>query len=159
MVSHGFQVDHITAVVSDADDAAAALSRLFGIEPCASLELPSMAIRSFRIGDAEIHVNAPCGPGIVRDHYAGHGPSIHHLALRVEDLETSLEELSRKGFRSLGSPIETVPGVREVFLDPTTTAGLWIQLVQRNGVIANDFDASAVEALASSATSARRKSK
>jgi methylmalonyl-CoA/ethylmalonyl-CoA epimerase len=156
VVSRRFKVDHVTAVVSDADDAAAALSRLFGIAPCASLELPSMAIRSFRVGDAEIHVNSPRGPGLVEDHYAGHGPSIHHFALRVEDLEASLEDLSKRGFRSRGAPVETAPGLREVFLEPTTTAGLWIQLVQRTKDLTNDFDASAVEALASSAASSRR---
>jgi len=159
MVGRDFLVDHVTAVVSDADEAGAALSRLLGIEPCASLDLSNMAIRSFRVGDAEIHVNSPRGPGIVEDHFSRHGASIHHLALRVEDLVTSLEELSKRGFRSLGAPIETAPGIWEVFLDPTTTAGLWIQVVQRNKGLASDFDASAVEALASNAASTKRNSK
>ena len=153
MVGAGFEVDHITAVVDNADDAAAALGRLLGIAPCASLELGSMAIRSFRIGSAEIHLNAPRGPGIVEDHLAGHGPSLHHLALRVDDLDASLEKLSTMGFRSRGEPVETAPGIREVFLDPTSTAGLWIQLVQRAQGSANDFDASAIETLASTASS------
>ena len=156
MVSRrGFKIDHVTAVVSNADDAAATLSRLLGIRPCASLDLASMAIRSFRVGSAEIHLNSPRASGIVADHYAAHGPSIHHLALRVDDLDASLAELSTMGFRSRGEPVETAPGIREVFLDPTTTAGLWIQLVHRTEASTNDFDASAVEALASTATPSR----
>ena len=47
------QVDHLTAVVSDADIATEALARLLGVAPVATVELPGMAIRSFRIGDTE----------------------------------------------------------------------------------------------------------
>ena len=42
--------DHVTAVVPDADVAADALHRLLGEAPVASLALPGMAIRSFRLG-------------------------------------------------------------------------------------------------------------
>jgi methylmalonyl-CoA/ethylmalonyl-CoA epimerase len=155
MVNPAFKIDHVTAIVNDANEAAKTLSRLLGIAPCASLDLTSMVIRSFRIGSAEIHLNSPRGPGIVQDHHAGHGPSFHHLALRVEDLDATLEELLTVGFRSKGEPIETMRGVREVFLDPATTSGLWIQLVQRRSNSANEFDACAVEALASTTTSTR----
>lgn len=125
------KLDHITAVVSDADAAGDVLARLFGAERVAALELPGMSIRSFRLGDAEIHVNAPTGPGPVDDHYRRHGAGYHHLALRVDDLDATLGGLAAKGFAVLGAPVETAPGLREVFLDPKTTGGMMIQLVER----------------------------
>jgi methylmalonyl-CoA/ethylmalonyl-CoA epimerase len=149
------RVDHVTAIVDDADAAAAALSRLFGSSPVATLSLPGMAIRSFRVGDSEIHVNAPTGPGPVREHHAKHGAGYHHLALRVDDLDQTLEDLRSRGFAAVGAPIETAPGLREVFLDPSGTGGLMIQLVERRTFQAGDYtlDGEAVERLASSPTS------
>jgi catechol 2,3-dioxygenase-like lactoylglutathione lyase family enzyme len=145
--------DHVTAVVADADVAAAALTRLLGAAPVATLSLPGMAIRSFRVGDAEIHVNAPTGPGPVHDHHCKHGSGYHHLALRVDDLDATLVELSARGFAVLGAPIQTAPGLREVFLDPACTGGLMIQLVERREVALETYelDAEAVAALAARA--------
>ena len=128
------KIDHITAVVSDAEAAASAIGRLLGKEPVAAVTLPGMSIRSFRIGDAELHLNAPTGPGLIEDHHRQHGPGYHHLALSVDDLDATLAELPAKGFTALGAPVETAPGLREVFLDPKTTGGIVIQLVERRSV-------------------------
>ena len=142
--------DHVTAVVADADAAADALSRLLGAAPIAKLSLPGMRIRSFRVGDAEVHVNAPAGPGPVEDHFRRHGAGYHHLALRVDDLDAALAELPEKGFAPLGAPVETAPGLREVFLDPATTGGMLIQLVERRMVAEEGYalDGAAVAQLA-----------
>ena len=125
------KIDHITAVVTDAEAAASAIGRLLGKEPVAVVTLPGMSIRSFLIGDAELHLNAPTGPGLIEEHHRQHGPGYHHLALSVEDLDATLAELPAKGIAALGAPVETAPGLREVFLDPKTTGGVIIQLVER----------------------------
>jgi methylmalonyl-CoA/ethylmalonyl-CoA epimerase len=145
--------DHVTAIVGDADAAAGALRRLFRAEPVATLSLPGMAIRSFRLGEGEIHVNAPTGPGPVDSHYRAHGAGYHHLALRVDDLDEALVELADRGFTPLGAPIETAPGLREVFLDPATAGGLLIQLVERRSVQSETYelDGSAVTRLSDQA--------
>lgn len=124
-------LDHLTAIVADADAAAATLELVLGVPPAGAIELAGMRIRTFRAGATEIHVNAPTGPGPVLDHYRANGPGLHHLALRVEALDQRLRELAALGIRAAGEPIETAPGLREVFLDPATTSGLMIQLVER----------------------------
>ncbi len=127
------KVDHVTAIVRDVEAARTALSRLLGAEPTHEVALPGMAIRTFRIGEVELHLNAPTGPGPVRDFLdrAG-GPAYHHLALAVENLDAAIEDAARSGFGTLGPPIETAPGLLEVFLDPASTGGIMIQLVQRS---------------------------
>jgi catechol 2,3-dioxygenase-like lactoylglutathione lyase family enzyme len=142
--------DHVTAVVSDADLAAASLERLLGAKPVATLNLPGMAIRSFRLGEGEIHLNAPTGPGPVDDHHRRHGPGYHHVALRVSDLEATLADLATRGFSPLGAPVETAPGLREVFIDPAGTGGLMIQIVERRETASEPYelDADAVASLA-----------
>ena len=150
--------DHVTAVVADADVAADALQRLLGAEPVAVVALPGMAIRSFRVGDAEIHVNAPTGPGPVDDHLRRHGPGYHHLALRVDALEPAITDLEARGFSLLGAPIETAPGLREVFLDPKTTGGMMIQIVERGTANSEPYevDGGAVARLADQGRAAGR---
>jgi catechol 2,3-dioxygenase-like lactoylglutathione lyase family enzyme len=144
------RIDHVTAVVTDADAAARALTSLLGAEPVGTVDLPGMTIRSFRVGDTELHVNAPTGPGPVDDHHRKHGVGYHHLALRVDDLDATLADLSARGFTALGTPVETAPGLREVFLDPPKTGGLLIQLVERRQVLPESYaiDGSAVHRLA-----------
>ena len=143
-------LDHITAVVPDADVAADVLQRLLGTAPVAALSLPGMLIRSFRLGEAEIHVNAPTGPGPVDDHHRRHGAGYHHLALRVDDLDETMAELPLRGFSLLGAPVETAPGLREVFLDPRTTGGMMIQLVERRMSVPEGYalDGAAIARLA-----------
>lgn len=123
--------DHVTAVVADVEAAAEMLARLLERAPVAAVTLPGMAVRTFVVDGVEIHVNAPTGPGPVADFFKASGPGIHHLALRLEDLDAGLVGLHARGFRTLGAPVETAPGLREVFLDPRTTCGLFIQLVER----------------------------
>lgn len=144
------KVDHITAVVGDVEVAARVLGRLLDAAPVASVTLPGMAIRSFRIGDAELHLNAPTGPGPVEDHHRVHGPGYHHLALGTDDLDAALAELAAKGFAALGAPVSTAPGLREVFLDPATTGGLLIQLVERRAAPSGSYelDAAAIARMA-----------
>jgi methylmalonyl-CoA/ethylmalonyl-CoA epimerase len=142
-------IDHVTAIVSDADAAAAALKRLFGASPVATEELAGMRIRSFRVGDFELHVNEPTGPGPVADYHRKNGPGYHHVALRVADLDEALKELSTRGFAAAGTPVQTTPGLREVFLDPSTTGNLLIQLVERADLSSSyELDPDAVSRLA-----------
>src|SRR4051812_40775342 len=125
------KIDHVTAIVGDVEVAASVLERLLGEKPTATVRLPGMDIRSFRVGESEIHVNAPTGPGPVEAHYQKHGGGYHHVALRVDDLDATIVQLAARGLAPLGAPIETAPGLREIFLDPGTTGGLMIQLVER----------------------------
>ena len=59
------------------------------------------------------------------------GEGMHHLALRVEDLQGSLEQLSAAGWRLIDS--EPRPGSRGhqvAFLHPKATGGVLIELVE-----------------------------
>lgn len=127
------RLDHVTAVVADVGSAARTLERLFGEAPIAEVTLPGLSVRTFALGETEIHLTAPNGVGPVGDHLRAHGPGLHHFAVRLDDLDAGIEELASRGFATLGAPIETAPGLREVFLDPRTTGGLMIQLVERRG--------------------------
>jgi len=145
------KIDHLTAIVENADQAASMLSRLLGAEPIGSTDLAGMRIHTFRVGNVELHVNAPTGEGPVQTYLREHGSSFHHLALRVDDLDSTLAELEGRGFKPLGAPCMTAPGLREVFIDPRTTGGVLIQLVQRDAHVAPEaLNDAAVAALVGS---------
>lgn len=147
-------VDHVTAIVADAEAAATALTRLTGASPVA-VSLPGMDIRTFRFGEVELHVNAPTSTGPVQDFLQSHGAGFHHVALRVDDLDAFVASSREQGFRPLGAPVETAPGLRELFLDPRTTGGVMVQLVERRPELssahgeqaARQLDGDAVRAL------------
>ena len=146
------KLDHVTAIVADSAFASSALARLLGAGPASSVELPGMSISTFAIGGIEIHVNAPTGDGPVRDHLRARGEGYHHLALATDDLDAEISRIEALGFRVLGAPVETAPGLREIFVDPKTAGGLLIQLVERrDAVSARSLQGSAVDALARSA--------
>jgi methylmalonyl-CoA/ethylmalonyl-CoA epimerase len=145
------KLDHVTAIVGDSQ-VASVLARLFGSEPIGSIELPGMSVVTFRLGDVELHVNTPTGPGPVSDHYRAQGAGFHHIAFEVASLEEELSRLGARGFRAKGRPVTTAPGLREIFLDPETTGGVWIQLVERRGdIVPEALDANAVRELTESA--------
>ena len=126
-------LDHVTTIVKSFDETTAALARVLQTRPVLEWRIPGIVVSTFVIGDAELHVVTPRGAGPVADLVAKGHDGLHHIALRVDDLERALEELRARGIRTLGEPVEALPGVREVFLDPTQTGGLLIQAVERRG--------------------------
>ena len=142
------ELDHVTAVVQN-PDAARIFEELLQVAPIGRAKLPGMSIVTFRLGNIELHLNAPTGPGPVHDHFEAHGPSLHHIAFQVRDLDAALAALAERGYPARGVPAQTAPGLREVFLEPSATAGLWVQLVERTqSVRPEDLDASQTRNLA-----------
>ena len=130
MVRHPV-IDHVTTIVRDLDGATNALARVFRSSAWTETRIPGIAVGTFALGDAEIHVVTPRGPGPVADFLGSGRRGFHHVAVRFDALDEALAELRAAGIRTLGEPVEPLPGIREVFLDPEQTGGLLIQAVER----------------------------
>lgn len=60
------------------------------------------------------------------------GEGIHHLAIRVDDLEKALAELKDKGIRLIDEqPRRGAGGAMIAFLHPKATGGILLELSQR----------------------------
>ncbi len=60
------------------------------------------------------------------------GEGIHHLAIRVDDLEKALAELKEKGVRLIDEqPRKGAGGAMIAFLHPKATGGILLELSQR----------------------------
>ncbi|WP_394838410.1 VOC family protein [Pendulispora rubella] len=146
-------IDHVTAVVGDTEAATHALACVTGAGPCAEVNSARMSVRTFLAGPVAIELTTSTSQGPVRDFYDAHGPIFHHVAFRVDDLDERMTALAARGLPTLGAPIDTAPGVREVFLDPKHTGGLMIQLVERRSEGHQPLDPEAIERLAGSTAS------
>lgn len=125
------ELDHVTAIVEDLAETSRAIELLLGRGPDAVMLLAGMAIHTYRLGSFELHLNAPTGEGPVMDHLREHGPGFHHVALRCGDLDGVLRALALRGLPHEGTPVETAPGLREVFLQRSAVGSLAVQLVER----------------------------
>lgn len=70
--------------------------------------------------------------GPIAKHIEKNGEGIHHIALRVENLEESLAELKSKGIQLIHEePRKGAGGAKIAFLHPKATGGLLLELCER----------------------------
>ncbi len=73
----------------------------------------------------------PAGTGHVAKFIAKRGAGLHHVALTSEDLMNDLKRLEKSGIRTLpGYPAAGAKGSNVAFLNPHTTGGVLIELVE-----------------------------
>jgi LAO/AO transport system kinase len=60
------------------------------------------------------------------------GPGLHHIALRVPDLDGALARLRESGARLLNEPRAGAGGHRYVFIHPASTGGVLLELIQES---------------------------
>ena len=62
---------------------------------------------------------------------AKRGPGMHHIALRVDDLEAMTARLKSGGARLLNDPRIGAGGRRYVFVHPSSAGGVLLELIQK----------------------------
>ncbi len=58
------------------------------------------------------------------------GPGLHHVAIRVPDLQATVAELRRTGSHLLNEPRTGAGGHQYVFVHPRSTGGVLLELIQ-----------------------------
>jgi methylmalonyl-CoA epimerase len=59
------------------------------------------------------------------------GPGLHHIALRVDDLRTTVERLKSEGVQLLNEPSIGAGGHTYVFVHPASTGGVLLEFIQK----------------------------
>lgn len=59
------------------------------------------------------------------------GPGLHHIALRVDDLAAAVERLQNSGAKLLNEPRRGAGGHIYVFVHPSSTGGVLLELIQK----------------------------
>ncbi len=85
------------------------------------------------VGDSHLELLEPLSPeSPVGRFIAKRGEGIHHICLRVDDLDAELERLKRQGFRLINdAPVPGAHSCRVAFLHPAAGNGVLIELSER----------------------------
>jgi methylmalonyl-CoA epimerase len=59
-----------------------------------------------------------------------HGPGLHHVAMRVDDLTAVAQRLESTGARLLGRPKRGAGGHQYVFVHPGSAGGVLWEIIQ-----------------------------
>lgn len=96
-------------------------------------ELPRRAVRVafLALGRDRVELLEPTGEGPVARFLARRGPGLHHLALECGGIEADLVRFQADGGAVIdGTPRRGAEGCMVAFLDPGSTGGVLVELVE-----------------------------
>jgi len=129
-----FPLAHLAIAVASLAESAALYQALgFSLHAPEVVERESVRLQLASKGEFRIELLEPfpAGAGPIARFLAKRGPGLHHMALRSDDLAGDLAALEKTGICSLtGYPANGAAGTSVAFLDPKTTGGVLLELVQ-----------------------------
>jgi methylmalonyl-CoA/ethylmalonyl-CoA epimerase len=131
------EIDHIGIAVRSLDAALTTYKQLWNLEPdhIELGETDKVTEAMLPIGNAHLQLLEPTDDeSTVAKFIERRGEGLHHIAVRVADIEAALAALKREG----AELIDTEPrigggGHRVAFVHPKTTHGILIELVEHSG--------------------------
>lgn len=127
-------IDHIAVVVSDIDRSLEFWNAALGIELEKVKEVPAekSKVAFLPLNGAEIELVQPTtdDSGIAK-YLSKRGEGMHHLCLRVDDIEGMLANLATKNIRLINETARTTDdGKKYAFIHPESTGGVLVELYQ-----------------------------
>jgi methylmalonyl-CoA epimerase len=130
-------IDHIGVATDAAEASVAFFGDLLGRSagPAEDVRSQGVRVRFVETGDTRIEIIEAIDPDApFAKSLRSRGPGLHHVALRVDDLEAALTRLAEAGVRLIdrrGRP--GAHGTRVAFVHPSSTRGVLVELVQHGG--------------------------
>lgn len=126
------KIDHIGIAVSDMDEALKLYRDTLGLEVDHMEDFEGMKIAFIPIGDTEFELLQPTDPNSALAKFIEkRGAGVQHIAVRVDDVEKSLEELKAKGLRVIDEkPRPGAGGASIAFFHPKSTLGVLLEICQ-----------------------------
>jgi len=127
-------LDHIGIAVQDLAAALAFYRDALGLEVEAPEEVASQRVRAhfLAVGDARLELleaTAPDSP--IAKYVARRGPGLHHITLRVDDIEAALAQLKAHGATLIDEkPRPGAEGSLVAFVHPSSAHGVLVELKQ-----------------------------
>jgi methylmalonyl-CoA/ethylmalonyl-CoA epimerase len=129
------EIDHVAIAVKSLSETLATYKTIWSLEPDHVERGATDRITEamLPIGDAHIQLLEPTdGESTVAKFLEKRGEGLHHIAIRVPDIEQAIQRLKDAG----AELIDTEPrigggGHRVAFVHPKTTHGVLIELVER----------------------------
>ncbi|HEY5000648.1 MAG TPA: methylmalonyl-CoA epimerase [Candidatus Cryosericum sp.] len=128
-------IDHIGIAVSNLQESLSFWETSLGIEPHGIQEVPEQKLRTafLPVDGTEIELlESTSADSSVAKFIEKHGEGLHHIAIRVDDIEAALAELKAKGIQLIDeTPRNGAGGARIAFVHPKATHGVLLELCER----------------------------
>ena len=128
-------VDHIGIAVKSIDEALKFWQDSLGIKCTGVEEVAEQKVKTafLPLGDTEVELlEATSDESPVAKFIEKRGEGIHHIAIRVENLERALEAMKEKGIRLIDeTPRYGAGGARIAFVHPKGPGGVLLELSER----------------------------
>lgn len=126
------RLDHVGIAVGNLDEALRFYRDALGLEVAAPEEVPDQGVRVHlvRTEQARVELLEPMSPeSPVGRFLARRGPGLHHITLRVADLDAVLARLKAHGVRLIDEvPRGGAGGSRIAFIHPAAAGGVLVEL-------------------------------
>jgi len=128
------RIDHIGIATNGIDDAATFYRDALGLSVGEIEEVPNQKVRVAMLptGESRIELLEPTSADSpISKFLEKRGPGIHHIAVRVDDIESSLSKLKSQGARLIDEEPRTgAGGCLVAFVHPSSPGGVLLELVQ-----------------------------
>lgn len=125
------QIDHIGIAVKNLEEASKLYQDLgLKVEGTEVVESQKVKVAFIGIGQSRIELLESTAPdGNIAKFIEAKGEGIHHIALKVDNVEKALEELAAKGYQLIDkTPRPGAGGHKIAFLHPKSTKGVLLEL-------------------------------
>jgi len=131
----GFAIDHLGIAVKSIEAALGFYEGQLGMQVGLRENVPheKVNVAMLPAGGPRIELLEPADPeSVIGRFLAKRGEGLHHVALRVPDLNAAVERLRKAGARLLNEPQTGAGGHRYVFVHPASTGGVLLELIEGN---------------------------
>lgn len=130
------KIDHLGIAVKSIEDGKAFWTDVLGLTfaGAETVETQKVTTAFFPVGESEVELLESTSPdGPVAKYIEKKGEGMQHIAFRVDNIEEALQELKDKGIRLIDeTPRIGAGGAKIAFLHPKATAGVLVELCQRD---------------------------
>jgi methylmalonyl-CoA epimerase len=128
-----FALDHLGIAVRSLVDAKAIYEKLgLVLSPEEVVAGENVRVVMVPVGETRLELLEPTSEdSVIARFIAKRGEGLHHISIRVPDLEAAVQKLKSGGARLVSNEIKIgAGGHRYIFLHPSSTAGVLIELVE-----------------------------
>lgn len=130
-VEQQIEVDHVAIAVRSLDEGLSFYQTQLGLTMTGETRTPTAHVAMLSGGNVRLDLIESAAPGLeVAPVVQEPAPGLQHLALRVKDLDALVTRLRSGGVHVTGEPRTGVPGRRSVFIDPQSTGGVLLELIE-----------------------------
>ena len=132
--SNQFQIDHLGIAVRSLDAALNFYERQLGftVTQRETVEQEKVKVAMLPAGESRLELLEATEPdSVIAKFIEKRGEGLHHVAIKVPDLNAIVLRLKTEGARLLNDPRPGAGGHLYVFVHPSSTGGVLLELIQQ----------------------------